>query len=75
MELKITNLTMAGPYRVGNEIQGTGQSCSRIEMRNNGYGPMGFYDVIYIYGYGEKPLRAMPAHNTDIWEFAHENNL
>ena len=66
MSEESVRLSQAGPYQIG--VNGV----IRIELVTNGHGPMGFYDVIYIYADEsdpEKPWRAMPAHNTDFWEY------
>lgn len=42
----------------------------RIEMVTDGHGPMGYYDVIYIYLTGlNTHFAALPAHMCNEWKF------
>ncbi len=68
METETWLLLRAGPYTVGQEIDG--ETIERIELRTDGHGPTGFYDVIYLYIEGREQERAaMPAHQCDYWAY------
>lgn len=61
-------LSAAGQYRVGDD-PGCGE-VTRIELRTDGHGLSGHYDMIYIYtAHIERPWVAMPAHNVASWEY------
>ncbi len=52
-----------GWYRVGT-------NASRIILTNEGHGPMGMYDLIYVYKEGAtSPFAALPAHQCGMWEY------
>ena len=52
------------PYRVG--VDGV----SRIEMRADGHGLTGFYDVIHVYATDpDHPWVSLPAHNCLSWQY------
>ena len=61
-------LTKAAGYYTGMETDdGT---VERIELRTDGHGLNGYYDVIYIYVEDRAgPWQALPAHNCDFWEY------
>ena len=61
-------LEKVGPWHVGQETP-DGEEITRIELRTDGHGLSGLYDMIYIYTDPERPWAAMPAHNTDFWEY------
>ena len=64
-----TLLWAAGPWRVDQENH-DGETISRIELRTDGHGVSGFYDMIYIYTEGDdRPWLAFPAHQCDAWEY------
>ena len=65
MKLKYVDQGDDGTYwRVGE------RQITDITMLENGNGPMGHYDMIYLYrNNAEKPFAAMPAHQCSIWEF------
>ena len=45
------------------------RSCaSKIELVCDGAGPMGWYDLIYVYDYNGRTLAVMPAHYVLEWE-------
>ncbi len=61
-------LTKAGAYYIG--LVTDDGPIERIELRTDGHGLSGYYDVIYLYVEGrDREWRAMPAHLTDFWEY------
>jgi len=63
-------LNSAGPYHLGFVTPQLGETVERIELRPDGRGISGYYDMIYIYVEGRDEARcAMPAHATDHWEY------
>ncbi len=76
MAVNNTSLKKAGPWSIGDSIS-HGVCITRIELRTDGHGLSGLYDMIYLYATGSgivvgegSPWAAMPAHNTDFWEYA-----
>ncbi len=62
-------LHRVGPWTVGQKTA-DGGTVERIELRTDGHGISGHYDVIYIYTAGdETPWMAIPAHQCDSWEY------
>ena len=62
-------LETAGPYRVDQEVE-DGSVIDRIELRTDGNGAVGLYDIIYIYTpSSDDPYAAMPAHKVDFWRY------
>jgi hypothetical protein len=56
-------LEKAGPWEVGEN------GVVRIVLRRDGAGPMGWYDMIYVYTERDEfPWLSMPAHLTDFWQ-------
>lgn len=70
MERETYLLSKAGPWRLGGQTPDLGEKIERIELRTDGHGVSGFYDVIYLYVEGREEERAaMPAHMVDCWEY------
>ena len=48
----------------------SGKDVKKIEMRTDGNGISGYYDMIYVYL--EDGIAAFPAHNVEGWTFDYE---
>lgn len=66
-EHKGTRLRQADRWSIG--VKTGGITVCDIRLRCDGHGPMGYYDVIYIYSSGDSPFAAMPAHNVEFWKY------
>ncbi len=68
-EKKHELLRRAGPWAVEQKTW-EGDVIERIELRTDGAGATGHYDMIYIYTQGDdRPWMAFPAHQTDSWTY------
>lgn len=56
-------------HRAGQSYDSNNKEVTRIEMVRDGAGPMGWYDMIYVYvGKDEKLFAALPAHMCNHWK-------